>query len=171
MHMSMEGSYRKRLMENAGTAKKKISLNYFPPLTPSSLFHFSRQHSPQWAESIEIVLSVLPCIRAVGWNSERIEANALADLSARNIAILQTVEVDKHLVRAREFGAERAGEETGRAGEADVKGTELSASARPGVGEAGRDGAGWDGGGVSLSIAECTVALDEYLLTAGNENV
>ena len=116
-------------------------------------------------------LGVLPCISAVRRYRERIHANALVDLSARNIAILQVLEVDKNLVWPREIGAGRAGEEAGRAGEADAKGTELSASARRGVGKTGGDGASGDGGGVRLSVPERTVGSDKHLLTTGNDNV
>ena len=152
-----------------GAGEKKCwnaqSLKYFPVIPVSFLVN-----SPTVRDRRN-PLSILPCISAVRRYRERKHGNALVDLSARNITVLQVLDVDKNLVRAREIGAGRASKETGRAGEADAKGTELSPSARWGIGEASGDGASGDGGGVRLSIAERTIGSDEYLLAARNDNV
>lgn len=133
----------------------------------TSLFVFLVRRS----QCTESLLGVLPCVRTARRHRKCIEANALVDLSARNIAVFQILEVDKHLVWAREIRARGAGKETGRAGKVDAKETELGASARWGVGEASGEGTGGDGGGVSLSIAERAVGSDVHLLAAGNDNI
>lgn len=149
-------------LENAGTL-----LDYLPLFITSPCYLFLVQRS----QGPESRLGVLPCVRTARPYRKCIEANALADLSARNIAVFQIFEVDKHLVWARELRVCGAGKETGRAGEVDSKDTELGASTRWGVGEAGGEGTGGDGGGVSLSIAERAVGSDVHLLAAGNDNV
>ncbi|MCJ1430284.1 hypothetical protein MMC29_008201 [Sticta canariensis] len=119
----------------------------------------------------ETRLSVLPCVRTARRWCDHIEADALVDLSARNVAVFQVLEVDENLVWAREIGAGRTGQETGRAGEADAKVSELGASAGWGEGKASGERAGGDGGGVSLSVAECAVGSNKHLLAAGNDDV
>ena len=119
----------------------------------------------------ETRLSVLPCVRTARRWCDHIEANALVDLSARNVAVFQVFEVDENLVWAREIGAGRTGEETSGAGETDAKVTELGTSASWGEGKASCDRAGGDRGGVSLSVAERAVGSNKHLLSAGNNDV
>ena len=151
--------------EDAGTRKNPITFYFSLLPLVSSLVQCSQD-----SES-ETRLSVLPCVGTARRWCDHIEANALVDLSARNVAVFQVLEVDKNLVWGREIGAGRTGKETGRAGEADAEVSELGASASWGEGKASGDRAGGDGGGVSLSVAECAVGSNKHLLAAGNDDV
>ena len=158
---------RRRKMLECGITRLPLIFIYLPSFPSLVQLSFN---ALQDLES-ETRLSVLTCARTARRWCDHIDANALVDLSARNVAVLQVLEVDENLVWAREIVAGRTGEKTGRAGEADAKVSELGAFASWGEGKASGNRAVGDGGGVSLSVAECAVGSNKHLLAAGNDDV
>ena len=96
--------------------------------------------------------SVLPSPHAIRLRRYGIQPNALADLPARDIAILQPLDIHENLIHDPPFGSlwsDRAGQEARRAGQIDAKVAEVGAGR---VCEPDVDGSGGFEGGVGLSV-------------------
>ena len=96
-------------------------------------------------------LSILPGSDPIGLGGNGIHPNAITDLAARDITVLQSLEIDKNLIRESMIGlgTSGTGQEASGAGQVDAEMAEVGTR---GVCESDVDGSSGFEGGVGLSV-------------------